>query len=165
MALDKLVDSSQLDGALGSTADAIRDKTGGTSLLEWDMDTGFEVAIGEILTPTDGSIPTKTSLDLTVSGNTVTAPSGYYASDASASVASGSAITPDTTITANPVISVGANGLITAAVNVGKTVTPTVSAGYVTSGTSGTITRRKDNHTNGERTNRRCKWEIYYRRC
>lgn len=89
MALDKLIDSTQLDGAMGSTADAIRAKTGGSALLEWDMDTGFDEAIGAILTPADGSIPTKTSSDLTVSGKTVTAPAGYYASDVSKSVADG----------------------------------------------------------------------------
>ena len=145
MALDKLVDSSQLNGALGSTADAIREKTGGTSLLEWDMDTGFEVAIGTILTPTDGSIPTKTSSDLTVSGATVTAPAGYYATSVSKSVASGSATTPATTIPANPVISVDGSGLITAVTNISKDITPTVSAGYVSSGTAGTVTASGSN--------------------
>lgn len=41
-----------------------------------------------------GSITSKTSSDLTVSGDTVTAPAGYYGSSASASVASGTAGTP-----------------------------------------------------------------------
>ena len=59
---------------------------------------------------------------------------------ASASVASGSATTPATTITANPTISVSSSGLITASVSKTQGVTPTVSAGYVASGTSGTIT-------------------------
>lgn len=59
---------------------------------------------------------------------------------ASASVASGSATTPATTITANPSISVSSGGLITASVSASKSVTPTVSAGYVSSGTAGTIT-------------------------
>ena len=55
MALDKFVDSSQLNGALTSTADAIRAKTGGSSLLDWDMDTGFSVAVGDIVTLPEGS--------------------------------------------------------------------------------------------------------------
>ena len=59
---------------------------------------------------------------------------------ASASVASGSATTPATTITANPSISVSSGGLITASVSASQSVTPTVSAGYVSSGTAGTIT-------------------------
>lgn len=53
---------------------------------------------------------------------------------------SGSATTPATTITANPTISVSESGLITASVSKTQGVTPTVSAGYVASGTSGTIT-------------------------
>lgn len=60
---------------------------------------------------------------------------------------SGSATTPATTITANPTISVSASGLITATVSGSKSVTPSVSAGYVSSGTSGTIT------VNGSNTN------------
>lgn len=59
---------------------------------------------------------------------------------ASASVAAGSATTPATTITANPSISVSSGGLITATASATKSVTPTVSAGFVSSGTSGTIT-------------------------
>ena len=87
-----------------------------------------------------GSIATKESSDLTVSGATVTAPAGYYATAASKSVASGSAKTPATTITANPTITVSSAGLITASVSANQNVTPTVSAGYVSSGTSGAIT-------------------------
>lgn len=59
---------------------------------------------------------------------------------ASASVASGSATTPATTITANPTISVSSSGLITASVSGSQSVTPSVSAGYVSSGTVGTVT-------------------------
>lgn len=88
-----------------------------------------------------GSIATKTSTDLTASGATVTAPAGYYASAASKSIASGSATTPSTTITSNPTISVNSStGLITVTVSASQSVTPTVSAGYVSSGTAGTIT-------------------------
>ena len=88
-----------------------------------------------------GSIATKTSTDLSASGATVTAPAGYYASAASKSIASGSATTPSTTITANPTISVNSStGLITVTVSASQSVTPTVSAGYVSSGTAGTIT-------------------------
>lgn len=86
-----------------------------------------------------GSIASKTSSDLTASGDTITAPAGYYASSASKSVSSGSATTPATTITANPTISVSSGGLITASVGKSQSVTPTVSAGYVSSGTAGTV--------------------------
>lgn len=92
---------------------------------------------GEVVT---GTIPTKTSSNLSASGATVTVPAGYYASQASKVVASGSAKTPATTVTKNPSISVSSSGLITASVSGTQSVTPTVTAGYVSSGTAGTIT-------------------------
>ena len=85
-------------------------------------------------------IARKDSDDLTASGATITAPAGYYAENATKSVASGSASTPATSITANPSISVSSSGLITATASATKSVTPTVSEGYVSSGTAGTIT-------------------------
>ena len=87
-----------------------------------------------------GTAPSRTSSDLTVSGATVTAPSGFYSANATKTVASGSATTPATTITANPSISVSSSGLITATASATQSITPTVSAGYVSSGTSGTVT-------------------------
>ena len=86
-----------------------------------------------------GSIASKSSTDMTVSGATVTAPAGYYSSDQSKSVASGTATTPATSITATPTISISNGGLITASVSASQSVTPTVSAGYVSSGTAGTV--------------------------
>lgn len=87
-----------------------------------------------------GTIVTKTSSDMTASGATVTAPAGYYASSSSKSVASGSATTPTTSISVTPTISVNSStGLITASVSGSQSVTPTVSAGYVSSGTAGTV--------------------------
>lgn len=58
---------------------------------------------------------------------------------ANASVAAGSATTPTTSITANPSISVSSGGLITATASASQSITPTVSAGYVSSGTAGTV--------------------------
>lgn len=62
---------------------------------------------------------------------------GYYKVSA---VANGSATTPATTITANPSISVSNSGLITATTSASQSVTPSVNAGYVSSGTAGTVT-------------------------
>lgn len=87
-----------------------------------------------------GTIATKTASNLSASGATVTVPAGYYASQTTKSVASGSAKTPATTITKNPSITINSSGLITASVSGTQSVTPTVSAGYVSSGTAGTIT-------------------------
>lgn len=85
-------------------------------------------------------VNTRSTSDLTVSGDTVTAPSGYYGASASASVQAGSATTPTGGITANPSITVSSGGLITASVNKAESITPIVSEGYVSSGTAGTIT-------------------------
>lgn len=99
------------------------------------------ISVGAIDSNYVGSgITRRDSTDLTASGATVTVPSGYYSAQASKAVASGSAKTPATTITTNPTISVSSSGLITASASATKSVTPTVSAGYVSSGTSGTIT-------------------------
>lgn len=99
-----------------------------------------EVNVGAISSTYVGSgIDQNDSTDLTASGNTVTAPAGYYASAASKSVASGSASTPATTISVTPSISVNSSGLITASVSGSQNVTPNVSPGYVSSGTAGTV--------------------------
>ena len=102
------------------------------------------IAYGQGGTKYTGNIQTKTSSDLSIDPNNgakVIAPAGYYASSASKSVASGSAATPATSITANPSISVDSStGLITASVSASKSITPTVSPGYVSTGTAGTAT-------------------------
>ena len=81
-----------------------------------------------------GNIATKTSADLTASGDTVTVPSGYYASSATKAVASGSATAPAPISGTSASVSTGTNTL-----TLSKTisVTPTVSSGYVSSGTAG----------------------------
>lgn len=71
---------------------------------------------GNIIT---GTIPSKASTDISVSGRTVTVPAGYYPSQASKSIASATQATPS--------ITVSSGGLITASA--------TQSAGYVASGT------------------------------
>lgn len=81
-----------------------------------------------------GTIEAKTSSDLSASGATVTAPAGYYASSASKSVGSGSATAPATISGTSASVSTGTNTL-----TLSKTVsvTPSVTAGYVSSGTAG----------------------------
>ena len=90
----------------------------------------------------DVAVPTgtpRTSTDLTVSGDTVTAPAGYYASAASKSVASGTAGTPAATkgSVSNHAISVtpsvtNTTGYITGSTKTGTAVT--VSASELVSG-------------------------------
>ena len=85
-------------------------------------------------------VPQRTSSDLTASGDTVTAPAGYYGEASSKAVEHGSAKAPEGTVTVNPTVSVDSNGLITATVEKDMVLTPTVVPGYVSSGTSGVLT-------------------------
>ena len=106
--------------------------------------TASEVASGsKFFTNTGYAVGTatrRTSSDLQESGATVTAPAGFYASSATKTIASGSATTPTTTITAYPTISISNSGLIESSVSATEAITPTVSAGYVSSGTAGNVT-------------------------
>lgn len=81
-----------------------------------------------------GNIATKTASNLTTSGDTVTVPAGYYASQATKAVSSGSATAPATISGTSATVSTGSNTLtLTKTVS----VTPSVTAGYVSSGTAG----------------------------
>lgn len=81
-----------------------------------------------------GDIETNTGSDLSASGATVTVPAGYYATQVTKSVDSGSATAPATISGTSASVSTGTNTL-----TLSKTVsvTPTVTAGYVASGTAG----------------------------
>lgn len=91
-------------------------------------------AYGSSGTKYTGTIASKSGSDLTASGDTVTVPAGYYSSNASKTVSSGSATAPATISGTSASVSTGTNTL-----TLSKTVsvTPTVSAGYVSSGTAG----------------------------
>jgi hypothetical protein len=54
-------------------------------------------------------------------------------------VQAGSAQTPATSITANPTITMSDTGLVTATCSATSSVSPTVTAGYISSGSSGTV--------------------------
>lgn len=80
-----------------------------------------------------GSIASKSASDLTASGDTVTVPAGYYASQATKAVASGSAKGPTSVSGTSASVSTGTNTLtLTKSVS----ITPVVTAGYVASGTA-----------------------------
>ena len=81
-----------------------------------------------------GNIATKTSSDLEASGDTVTVPSGYYASQVTKAVSSGSATAPASITGSSASVTTGTN-YITLSKTV--SVTPSVTAGYVSSGTAG----------------------------
>ena len=82
-----------------------------------------------------GTIASKSGSDITASGDTVTVPSGYYASQQTKAVAAGSATAPATISGTSASLSTGTNTL-----TLSKSIsnTPVVTAGYVASGTAGT---------------------------
>ncbi len=89
------------------------------------------------------NLQAKTNIAPTTSSQTITADSGYdgLSSVQINAMPSGSATTPATTITAPPTLSVAnATGIVTASISKTQSVTPSVSAGYVASGTAGDIT-------------------------
>ena len=102
-------------------------------------DSGYDalssVSVGAISSTYVGSgIARKSSSDLTASGATVTVPAGYYSSQATKSVSSGSATAPASISGSSATVSTGTNALtLTKTVS----VTPSVSAGYVSAGTAG----------------------------
>lgn len=102
-----------------------------------DYDALSKVTVDAIPSDYVGSdVPRQTSLS--ASGNTVTASAGYYENNVSQTVQSGTA-TISGNITADPFISVDSNGLITATVSASEPLTPTVTEGYITQGTPGSV--------------------------
>lgn len=101
-------------------------------------DTGYDnlaqVTVNAISSTYVGSgIDRRSSSDLTASGATVSVPAGYYSSAASKAVSSGSATAPNSISGSSATVSTGTNTLtLTKSVS----VTPVVSAGYVSSGTA-----------------------------
>ena len=118
--------------------------SGGSGVAEFfdtsdaTLDSGAKMLSGNTAyangTKYTGSIATKTGTDLSASGDTVTVPAGYYASQQTKAVSAGSATAPATISGSSASLSTGTNTL-----TLSKTisVTPSVTAGYVASGTAG----------------------------
>lgn len=97
------------------------------------------VTIGAIDSEYVGSlVPRVTATDVTVSGPTVTMPSGFYGTELTKTVASGSATGPSSLSGTSATVSTGTNTLTLT--KTGVSTTPTVSAGYVSSATASTAT-------------------------
>lgn len=127
--------------ALETVSDTITTNTTTT----YTPSAGYD-GIGEIEittnVPTSGTLQAKTNISPSTSSQTITPDVGYdgLSSVQINAMPSGSATTPATTITVNPTISVDSStGEITATTSASQSITPTVSAGYVTSGTAGTV--------------------------
>ena len=97
------------------------------------------ITVGAIDSEYVGSlVPRVTSTDITVSGPTVTMPNGFYSTELTKTVASGSARGPSSLSGTSASVSTGTNTLTLTKTNV--STTPTVSAGYVSSATASTAT-------------------------
>ncbi len=98
-----------------------------------------------------GTIETKTTASIGVSGPDVTVPAGYYASGAVKTIASGTATAPETIAGTSAGASAGNN---TMTLTKTLSVTPVVSAGYISAGTASnvSISLTAPITTRGERT-------------
>lgn len=81
-----------------------------------------------------GTIATKSGSDISASGATVTVPAGYYSSQQTKSIDSGSATAPASISGTSATVNAGTNTLT---LSKSVSVTPVVTAGYVASGTAG----------------------------
>lgn len=110
-----------------------------TAVASYRWTTGPVSVAGISSTYVGTGVAKKSSADLTASGSTVTAPAGYYSTAATKSIGAGSAFPPAVTITKAPTIGVNASGVVTASYTGSSSITPTVTAGYISQGTAGTI--------------------------
>lgn len=107
--------------------------------VEQNRWTTGQVKVGAISSSYVGSGVTRNdSTDLSVSGDTVTVPAGYYESNASASVQSATWKSAST-VGVVPSISVDANGLITATASGWTSCKPLSASGYADSDTSANL--------------------------
>ena len=106
--------------------------------LGYDGISSISISVGAISSTYVGTgITRRDSTDLSASGATVTAPSGYYENAATYTIGSGSATPPSTISGSSASVSIGINELVfTKTIS----VTPVVSAGYISAGTAGNVT-------------------------
>ena len=109
----------------------------GSSTITSGSKTAGTTVINAYDTSSASSTTSKTIVSNGVWSTTAANGSGTYYGRIT--VAGGSATTPSTSITANPTITMSDTGLITASYSGSKSIAPTVSSGWISSGTSGTV--------------------------
>ena len=133
-----------------NTSKSVSAGTAGTPTATKGTVSNYAISITPSVTNTTGYITggTKTGTAVSVSASELVSGTFQITSSgakdvtnyATVLIAGGTATTPTKTITANPTLSLNSStGVVTANVTGSSSVTPTVSAGYVSSGTGGTI--------------------------
>lgn len=118
--------TAQLDTEAGKTVTPTESEQ--TAVDAGKYTTGV-IKVGAIASDYVGSaVPQKSSADLTVQGALVTAPAGYYASDAAKMI--GNATLQTLNVTSNPTLAVDSSGLVTATVSGNTMKQPVASNGY-----------------------------------
>ena len=135
--------SATAPSSISGTAASI--STGnGTLTLTKTVSVTPTVSAGYVSSGTAGNSSVSLTANVTInptptaSGATVTIPAGYYSSQTTKSVSTGSATGPSTVSATAASVSTGTNTLTLTKTNV--STTPTVSAGYVSSATASTAT-------------------------
>ena len=135
--------SATAPASISGTAASI--STGsGTLTLTKTVSVTPTVSAGYVSSGTAGNSSVSLTANVTInptptaSGATVTIPAGYYSSQTTKSVSTGSATGPSTVSGTAASVSTGTNTLTLTKTNV--STTPTVSAGYVSSATASTAT-------------------------
>ena len=127
----------QLDTQTGSTITPTESEQ--TAVAKNKYTTGVVKVAGIPSDYVGSGISQRTDADIDISGPQVSIPEGYYDASHTVEVNNGEAITPETTIPVSPSISVSNTGLITSSVSDAQSITPSVTEGYISSGTPGTV--------------------------
>lgn len=144
-AASKSVASGSATGpsSLSGTSATITTGTNTITLTKTGVTTTPTVSAGYVSSATASTATVALTASVTVnptptaSGKTVTIPAGYYSTQTTKDISTGSATAPSTISSTGATLSFGTN-TITLAKSV--SVTPSVSAGYISSGTAGNST-------------------------